>query len=61
MKKLVLFAVALVAMTASVSFVSCNGAAPAADTTACDSVCCDTVVECDTVAADTVAADTVAE
>lgn len=58
MKKLVLFAVALVAMTASVSFVSCNGAAPAADTTACDSdtICCDTMCA-DTLVADSVVAD----
>lgn len=61
MKKLVLFAVALVAMTASVSFVSCNNAAPAADTIAADTTeCCDTVCA-DTVVADTVAADSVAE
>lgn len=62
MKKLVLFAVALVAMTASVSFVSCNNAAPATDTIAADTVeaSCDTLCA-DTCCADTVVADSVAE
>lgn len=61
MKKLVFAAVAAIALTASVSFVSCNNAAaPASDSTACDSVCCDTMYEevADTVVADTVVADT---
>lgn len=60
MKKLVFAAVAAIALTASVSFVSCNNAAPAADSTACDSTCCDTMYEevVDTVVVDTVAADT---
>ena len=56
MKKLVFAAVAAIALTASVSFVSCDKKAPVADTTAVDSV----VVE-DTVAADTVAVDSIAE
>ena len=34
MKKLVFAAVAAIALTASVSFVACNNAAPAADTVA---------------------------
>ncbi|MCH5175078.1 MAG: hypothetical protein J1F40_04270 [Prevotellaceae bacterium] len=60
MKKLVFAAVAAIALTASVSFVSCNNSVNvAADSTACDSVCCDTMYEVvDTVVADTVAADT---
>ena len=59
MKKLVFAAVAAIALTASVSFVSCNNAAPAADSTACDTVCCDTVFEeVDTVVVDSVVADT---
>ncbi|MBO7580193.1 MAG: hypothetical protein J6T38_01550 [Bacteroidaceae bacterium] len=62
MKKLVFAAVAAIALTASVSFVSCDKKAPAADTVAVDStVVEDTVVAADTVAADTVAADTIAE
>ena len=60
MKKLVFAAVAAIALTASVSFVSCDKKAPvAADTVAADTVAADTVAA-DTVAADTVAADTVA-
>ena len=44
MKKLVFAAVAAIALTASVSFVSCNNAAaPAADTVAVDSIVADTV------------------
>jgi hypothetical protein len=59
MKKLVFAAVAAIALTASVSFVSCDKKAPATDTVAADTVAVDTVVEVvDTVAADTVAADT---
>jgi hypothetical protein len=60
MKKLVFAAVAAIALTASVSFVSCDKKAPvAADTVAADTVAVDTVAEVvDTVAADTVAADT---
>lgn len=61
MKKLVFAAVAAIALTASVSFVSCNNSVNvASDSTACDSTCCDTtVVEVvDTVTVDTVAADT---
>lgn len=59
MKKLVFAAVAAIALTASVSFVSCNQK-PAAtnDTVACDTVPCDTAACCDTVPADTAAADT---
>lgn len=59
MKKLVFAAVAAIALTASVSFVSCNNAAaPAADSTTCDTVCCDTAVVVDTVVVDSVVADT---
>ena len=61
MKKLVFAAVAAIALTASVSFVSCNNSVNVAcDSTACDSTCCDTVCEVvvDSVVADTVAADT---
>ena len=60
MKKLVFAAVAAIALTASVSFVSCNNTpAPAAvDTVAVDTEVVEEVV--DTVVADTVAADTVA-
>lgn len=59
MKKLVFAAIAAIALTASVSFVSCDKKAPATDTVAADTVAVDTVVEVvDTVAADTVAADT---
>ena len=60
MKKLVFAAVAAIALTASVSFVSCDKKAPATDTVAADTVAVDTVVEevVDTVASDTVAADT---
>ena len=60
MKKLVFAAVAAIALTASVSFVSCDKKAPvAADTVAADTVAVDTVAV-DTVAevVDTVAADT---
>ena len=60
MKKLVFAAVAAIALTASVSFVSCDKKAPvAADTVAADTVASDTVAV-DTVAevVDTVAADT---
>lgn len=42
MKKLVFAAVAAIALTASVSFVSCNGNAAATDTTSVDSVNVDT-------------------
>ncbi len=60
MKKLVFAAVAAIALTASVSFVSCDKkAAPAVDTTAVDTTAA--VVEdttADTVTADTTAADT---
>ena len=57
MKKLVFAAVAAIALTASVSFVSCNNTpAPAA----VDTVAVDTVEEVvDTLVADTVAADSV--
>jgi hypothetical protein len=63
MKKLVFAAVAAIALTASVSFVSCDKKAPATDSVAADTVAIDTVEEVavDTVAADTVAADTIAE
>ena len=62
MKKLVFAAVAAIALTASVSFVSCNNAAaPAADTVAVDSTatCEDSTVCCDSCTADTVSADSV--
>lgn len=42
MKKLVFAAVAAIALTASVSFVSCNGNAVATDTTSVDSANVDT-------------------
>ncbi|MBP3213601.1 MAG: hypothetical protein J6M19_01995 [Bacteroidaceae bacterium] len=61
MKKLVFAAVAAIALTASVSFVSCDKkAAPAVDTTAVDTTAAAPVVEdttADTVSADTTAAD----
>ena len=58
MKKLVFAAVAAIALTTSVSFVSCNNnVTVAADTTACDSACCDTTVVVDTLVNDTVVAD----
>lgn len=61
MKKLVFAAVAAIALMASVSFVSCDKKAPAADTTAVDSIVVEDTVAADTVAADTIAADTIAE
>ena len=61
MKKLVFAAVAAIALTASVSFVSCDKKAPGADTTAVDSVVVEDTVAADTVAADTVAVDSIAE
>ncbi len=59
MKKLVFAAVAAIALTASVSFVSCGNAAPAADTVATDSIVADTVCA-DTVCADSCCADSCA-
>ena len=59
MKKLVFAVVAAIALTASVSFVSCDKkAAPAVDTTAVDTTAVVEDTTADTVAADTVAADT---
>ena len=59
MKKLVFAAVAAIALTASVSFVSCDKkAAPAVDTTAVDTTAVVEDTVADTVAADTTAADT---
>ncbi len=60
MKKLVFAAVAAIALTASVSFVSCDKkAAPAVDTTAVDTTAAPVVEDttADTVSADTTAAD----
>ena len=58
MKKLVFAAVAAIALTASVSFVSCDNkaAAPAADSTAVDSTACceDSAVCCDSANAEVV-------
>jgi len=59
MKKLVFAAVAAIALTASVSFVSCDKKPVATDSVA-DSVVIEDTVVADTIAADTVAADTVA-
>jgi hypothetical protein len=56
---LVFAAVAAIALTASVAFLSCDEKAPATDTVAAYTVAVDIVVEVvDTVAADTVEADT---
>ena len=44
MKKLVFAAVAAIALTASVSFVSCDKKAPATDTVAADTVAADTTI-----------------
>ncbi len=58
MKKLVFAAVAAIALTASVSFVSCDGKAAATDTVSADTV--DTTAVEDTTVADTTVADTAA-
>jgi hypothetical protein len=61
MKKLVFAAVAAIALTASVSFVSCDKKiTPAVDTTAVDTTAVVEDTTADTVTADTTAADTTA-
>lgn len=56
MKKVILFAAAIVAL----AFASCGGSEKPVATTDSDSVAVDTVVTVDTVAADSVVADSVA-